>query len=365
MFRSRAFLAHASPPRGRLPPTVKRHTRRHKARASACPARAACKPARQSGASLIEFSVVSVPILLLGLGSIEITQWFFHKQAVSLALLEAGRAAITQHANPATIEAAFEHGLLPLVPATKANTARQRLDAALNQRRQATGAAPWRIEVISPPASAFTDFHDPSLSIMQQTGLPAINNNYIAEQDQRKRSQGWPDGRGPESGMTILQANTLVLRLTYLHEPVLPGMKGLIRKLGTPNKSYATHAMALGGYLPIVQDVALVMQSHPVNWPLPSRNGKIVGQQAQPHTAAAPAPSCHGLWCLNHPQAAVHTASPSPSAGAEAPTASARPSTPSVTAQRVESPPWGHGNNVGGLTTAPDDPACGVILCCG
>src|SRR3546814_2801513 len=54
----------------------------------------------QAGASLIEFSVVAVPILLLGLGSVDIASWFFTRQAVSLALLEAGRAGIVSHAHP-------------------------------------------------------------------------------------------------------------------------------------------------------------------------------------------------------------------------------------------------------------------------
>ncbi len=364
MFRSRSLLSLAQHSLIRRPLHGKRYALRHKVGASAGPKLPTFKLVRQSGASLIEFSVVSVPILLLGLGSIEISQWFFHKQAVSLALLEAGRAAVTQHANPATIEAAFEQALLPLVPAAGADTARQRLDAALDQRRRATGAQPWRIEVISPPASAFNDFHDPTLAVSRQTGLPAINNNYIAEQDQRRRSQGWPGGRGPESGLTILQANTLVLRLTYLHEPVLPGMKGLIRMLGTPNKAYAANAMALGGYLPIVQDVTMVMQSHPVSWPLPS-NGKVVGQQAQSHTAAGPSPSCQGMWCLDRQQAAIRQAWPSENMGIDATTPSVRPPSGSAPVELTELPPQGHDINTGGLAVAPNDPACGVALCCG
>src|SRR3546814_15126512 len=78
----------------------------------------------QAGASLIEFSVVAVPILLLGLGSVDIASWFFTRQAVSLALLEAGRAGIVSHAHPQTMITAFEPHLLPPFPAASKQASR-------------------------------------------------------------------------------------------------------------------------------------------------------------------------------------------------------------------------------------------------
>ncbi|NYT62177.1 pilus assembly protein [Alcaligenaceae bacterium] len=313
----------------------------------------------------MEFSIVAIPILLLGTGSIELAQWFFNKQAVSLALLQAGRAGITTHANPASIENAFEEALLPLFPATPMLSARQRLQQALNQRSQTTNAAPWRIEILSPTPGAFLDFSDSSLAISHQTGLPAINNNYLAEQDQRKRALGWAHGLGPQSGQSILQANGLVLRLTYLHEPVLPGMKSLMRLLGGTGGTYARHAMARGGYLPLVQDIALVMQSHPVNWPLPE-NGKIVmPQSTSKNFSWAPLASpCQGLWCQGQQPASGtpgvnfpdHKPLPYWPPGHEQPGQASGPPTIKGGTDSVPSS--------GDLVVTPDDPACGVALCC-
>lgn len=329
------------------------------------PGRPVRRPASQTGTGIIEFSIAAVPVLLLGLGSIELGQWMFHKQAVSLALLEAGRAAITSHAKPAVIEAAFEEALLPLFATSQSRGAQQRLHTALEQRRLATGAAPWRIEILSPTPKAFLDFSDPSLSIARETGLAAINNNYLAEQDLRNRNRG--NGLGPLSGQSILQANTLVLRLTYLHEPVLPGMKGLLRILGNEGASYAQDAMARGGYLPLVQEIMLTMQSHPVNWPLPT-SGKVVGYGSVSTAIPLPLPAakCQGLWCLDK------LATATPPGSTPAPDKSSPPDwrPPGSGQGNDPSRPPISGNNGGNTpgqeqaTVPPSDPACGVALCC-
>jgi hypothetical protein len=329
------------------------------------------RPAGQSGAGLVEFSIVAVPILLIGLGSIEVAQWLFNKQAVSLALLEAGRAAITSHASPSVIEAAFEKALLPLFVTSQDGGASHRLHKALNQRSQETGTAPWRIEILSPTPGAFLDFSDPTLNIARQTGLAAINNNYLAEQDQRMRDKNGQNGQGPLSGQSILQANTLELRLTYLHEPVLPGMKSLVRMLGSEGADYARHAMARGGYLPLVQNIRLVMQSHPVNWPLPA-HGKVVGPGGLSPTSPiplSPAATCQGLWCLDH-----HTAGQPPPLSPESGSGSGQAgSVPSSGEQGQKNgpavQPGSDKNDIsmvepGKSAVSPDDPACGVALCC-
>ncbi len=329
-----------------------------------------CVQTAQAGASIIEFSIAAVLILLLGLGGMEVAQWFFSKQAVSLALLEAGRAAITAHAKPSAIETAFEQALLPLFPATESHSARQRLDNALGRRSQTTGAAPWRIEVLSPSPQAFLDFSDPALAIARQTGRRAINNNYLAEQDQHKRAQGWINGRGPQSGLSILQANTVVLRLTYLHEPILPGMKSLMRLLGAQGGSYGQRAMALGGYLPLVQEISLVMQSHPVDWPLPN-HGKVVGFQAPSGAISLPTAGCQGLWCLDSQPASASPGSTPPVAGSNEGGSAGAGSNQSLPQWPTGQPsgPSAPGNDSGAagsgeLTVKPDDPACGLTLCC-
>ncbi len=322
---------------------------------------------RQSGASLIEFSIVMVPVLLAGLGIIEIAQWFFTKQAVSLALLEAGRAASVDHANPKTIELAFERAIQPLYTSASGQPASSRLHTALQQRQLATGAAPWQIEVLSPSAAAFTDFSQPGLQIDGAQGLAAINNHYLAEQHERLRNQGWLNGQGPQSNITIFQANTLVLRASWLHQPIVPGVSELLRMLGKPHGSYSQHAMALGGYLPIKQELALVMQSHPANWPALA-NGKVTGPEMLSTVVAdgTPIDPCIGIWCARNWQATSPPGNGSPGGPSisgpdhipdtPAPPSSQPPGTPLD--PDGNAPPW----ELPDLD--PTDPACGVSLCC-
>src|SRR5690606_22498033 len=136
-------------------------------------------------------------ILLAGLGSIEAAQWFFTRQAASLALLQAGRAGITHNAHPDAMVDAFEAALLPLHVSASGRKAAERLAAALDRRTQRTGRAPWQIEVLSPTAAAFQDHGDASISIPTPGSLAAINNDYQLEQHQRRQSQGWHAGVGP------------------------------------------------------------------------------------------------------------------------------------------------------------------------
>jgi len=309
-------------------------------------------PDRQSGTSAIEFTLVAIPLLLVGLGAIELSRWFFVKQAISLALLEAARAGITDHARPATIEAAFEHALLPLFPATSRQSAAQRLREAFDRRHSATDTAPWQIQVQKPDAAVFHDFAAPGLSVRGAPGLATIDNNYQAEQHVRYTAQRPPDGRGAFSGATIFEANNLALQLTYMHEPLVPGMRALLQMLSPHSSGYSKQAFS-GGYLPLQQTLQLTMQSHPVAWP--AGGFKIVAAAtpaAHPPVPASGGVLCSGLWC------------PAQAGGAEGPM---QPITP----PRNGLPLTGIG-----LDTAPAPPAaspdpldadsalCGVVVCC-
>src|SRR5690606_35574549 len=129
---------------------------------------------------------------------------------------------------------------------------------------------------------------------------------------------------GPSSGQTTLDANTLVLHLTWLHEPLLPGVKQLLKQLAPRDSRYGSLAMARAGYLPIHREVAMVMQSHAVEWPMPE-HGRMARNRhysdvepnfqggAPKEATASPEPGvpgqrhsnvwrgeqpCVGLWCL-------------------------------------------------------------------
>lgn len=332
---------------------------------------------------------MAVPLLLAGLGAVELAAWLHTRQALSLALLEAARAGVADHARPDGMAAAFEQALLPLFAGGRAPARRapaQSLQAALDERGQTLGRAPWRIEVLSPPAAAYADFSDASIAEglpADAHGLAAINHAYQPEQDAAARARGWPQGRGPHSHVSIFDANTLALRLSYPQRPALPGIASLLRMLGTQGGSYRRHALA-HGYLPIVREIALPMQSHPVSWPWPA-HGKIVGPQVVDTNMPLFKPDCQGWWCLGRGKAA----SAMPNAGAATPPGAgmqgpAQPGLPSPAGGNPAPPapgPSGPGPSGGypaatppdpgayapetqELAVAPDDPACGVSLCC-
>lgn len=304
---------------------------------------------RQRGTSAIEFIVVAVPMLLVGLGAIELGRWFSVKQAVSLALLEAGRAGITDHARPSSIEHAFERALLPMFPPTRRHTSAQRLAITLERRRQATGAAPWQIQVVSPDTAAYTDFSSKRVQVANADGYAVIDNNYQAEQHEAYVAKGWEGGRGPISGVTIFDANSLVLHLTYPHEPLVPGMNALLALLSVGSSGYARAALA-GGYLPLRQTIRLSMQSHPVAWP--NHSVKVLIHPAAGTPPAQAVLPCVGLWC--RPQAPA-----SPASEVSPPWVPSRPFTP-VPGPTSSNPVVPAAPGPG--TSYSEE--CGVLLCC-
>ena len=206
--------------------------------------------APQRGTGMIEFLLIAIPLLLTTLGGIEISHWMFTRQAVNMALTEAGRAGSTLHANPQAIIQAFEQALEPLYPATASATSAQRLQAATARNQSHHQQLPWHIQVLSPTPDHFRDFISTDPAVRHPSGLPTINNSYQREQHDDHTQQGRTSGNGHHSGQNIFEANTLALRLTWRYTPLLPGFERVA-----------------GGLLALKQDITLTMQSHPVFWP--------------------------------------------------------------------------------------------------
>ena len=247
------------------------------------PPAGAQRPLRQRGQGSVEFLLAAVPVLLLGLGSIEALHWHFTRQAVSLALALAARATITSHADPQRLDEAFALALLPFYGKRDDPKARERLAIHMARRERATGLPAWNLRIISPSQASFDDFKSTNPDLPHGDGLPVIDNDYILEQHQLRVSNGSHEGRGLTSGHTILEANTLVVHLTWLHEPLLPGVRQLMRQLAPEDKRYGSTAMRRGGYLPMRREVAMVMQSHPIAWKMPPH--RRVTRNAHPDEA--------------------------------------------------------------------------------
>ncbi|MNY04393.1 TadE-like protein [compost metagenome] len=213
---------------------------------------------RQRGAAAIEFAVAAAIVLLLGLLSVEAARWHAARQMAHLALMEAGRAGATTHGDPARMRSAFLQALLPLHADAQGQAgAARRQQRALAELAETTGSHPWRIEVLLPDEQSFRDYARPDLKVAAAPGLRAIDNDYLDLQHARR-----PPLPG---GQDIFRANTLKLRLTYLHKPLLPPLRALLALLGRGDDSYAGLAQAKG-LLPIRVELETEMHTHPVDW---------------------------------------------------------------------------------------------------
>ena len=147
--------------------------------------------ARQHGFAIVEFLVVALPLLLAAMASYEASRWYMTREAVSLALLEAGRAGSVNHARPRAIEDAFLDALTPLyAPAGDFRDPRERMIHQHKRVEQNSNQLAWDIIITHPNIAEFADFMQKDLPIAVQTGNPAINNNY-----QQRQHQQFP--RGP------------------------------------------------------------------------------------------------------------------------------------------------------------------------
>lgn len=213
---------------------------------------------RQHGAAAIEFTIAGAVLMLAGMLGIEAARWQAARQMAHLALIEAARAGATSHGNPARMRQAFQQGLLPLHAGAQGEAgARRRQQRAQADVSASTGLTPWRIEVLRPGARAFLEHGRPGLKIAAAPGLRVIDNDYQDVQHAR---------RPPQPGsMSIFDANTLALRLTYLHQPSWPPVRALLAMLGRNDASYAGVART-HGLLPIQVELEMEMHSHPADW---------------------------------------------------------------------------------------------------
>lgn len=230
---------------------------------------------RQHGAAAIEFAVAGAIVLLLGLLCVEAARWHGARQMAHLALMEAARAGATGHGDPARLRAAFLQALLPLhASAGGPAGAMHRRDGALADLKTLTGADPWRIEVLRPDDQSFREHGRADLQVAAAPGLRVIDNGYQDLQHARR-----PPRPG---GQDIFLANTLKLRLTYLHKPLLPPLRALLALLGRQDASYAGRALTKG-LLPVVVELEHEMHSHPVDWAgkRPYPEGVVYGECRQ------------------------------------------------------------------------------------
>jgi hypothetical protein len=298
---------------------------------------------------MLEFLIVALPLLGIGLGSVEFAHWQLTRQAVDHALMEAAREGAVTHGDPVAMRRRFDAALLPLFGGgTSRDTlaaATARMTARSARIEAETGVPAMRLEVLSPGKSSFADFADPALR--PQFGRRAINNDYLAEGHARDVQRGWAAGQGPNSGQDRFDANHLRLRLTYLHAPLLPGLRTLMQGLSADapdpdDDAYAAQARARAGMLVITREFSTMMQSHPVEWGVETYRAAWGAAQMGdvPATDAV-------VGALGNVPGGCRTGVCSPGDMASPPPAGT---------------PWSPPTSPGVVQAG--DPACGITVCC-
>lgn len=309
---------------------------------------------RQQGAVLIETSLILIPILFAAGLAVELLHSNQLRHVATLALYQTGRVASTTQAMPETMLAAFRQAIAPLF-AGQGRKGGTQTDTHSSEQLFSlrTGLPLWQVEIISPTPATFRDFADPALTRMQ--GRPVIRNSYMAQQHQKHMDAGWPGGRGPLSGQTVFQANTLTLRLTLLYSSTVPGarliMKGLAW-LGRERGDLMGRAWRQG-LLVIVVEADVMMQG---NFPsldqytFSSGSTKPGGQAEIKLEQRTTPPAVH-----LRPLAQTSIGSPPPAAEPSQTITRAESETTGTQAATIENK-----KNAGPL----DLELCGALLCC-
>lgn len=162
----------------------------------------------QSGHALIEWAIVSLPLIWLGLLTIEVSGWHSIRQELALA------------AQQATLFASMSGGRSESV------------QRHLSQHRSSRLRGDIQVCVKDHVNQLMSDFKDRRLS--QQVGHDVIRHDHIAEQHRRFIAKGWRNGQGPRSDQSISSANFLRVSVTLQYRPVTPVIRFLCRPLPSP-----------------------------------------------------------------------------------------------------------------------------------
>jgi hypothetical protein len=173
--------------------------------------------ARQDGATLVEFAIVMPFALLIVLCIIQIGLMYSAKQILNEGTFLAAREGSVQNAQRLPIVDAMNKALVPFYQNTS-DAPFVRLQKAVNAARTDTNClgACLEVEILNPTPEAFADFGVSSGASDGRTYIPNDNLEYR------------PHFAGASSGISIQDANTLKIKVTYGYELKVPLLKIVI-----------------------------------------------------------------------------------------------------------------------------------------
>jgi hypothetical protein len=177
-------------------------------------------PARQYGATLMEFAIIFPVAALFVLGLIQAGFIYMAKLNLNHATFQAARIGSLHNANIGKMREALVRGLIPFHQNNfdTNNTTRLAQAYAKAQLDAIHPLHPLKIERLSPSANTFNDFGvlDPA------TGVKYIPNDNLE----------WRTTTvGANSQQNLRDANLLKLRVVYGYELKVPLMAGVIRRV--------------------------------------------------------------------------------------------------------------------------------------
>lgn len=170
--------------------------------------------ARQRGVTMVEFAIVMPFALLLVLGLIQIGLMYSAKSIVNEAAFMAARAGAVQNAQRDKMIEAMQRALVPLYQDTTNPDPASRLSNALQQVVDDTQCSSpdkcLTVQILNPTPEAFADFGITS---------GAVSGTFIPNDNLEFRSHSV---RGRTSGLSIQDANTLKIKVTYGYQLKVP-----------------------------------------------------------------------------------------------------------------------------------------------
>jgi len=165
---------------------------------------------RQRGASLVEFGIVAIPLLLTGLGTVQAGLVYHAKTTLNYATFEAARTGATRHALPGPMRAELGARLAPLIggdgSTEKAATAIARSMAEIDMPVSVDGrlAPVTRLSILNPTLAAFDAWGQESLEHENRFAIPNSHLRFRADVP----SPG-------DAGITLRDANLLKIEVTH------------------------------------------------------------------------------------------------------------------------------------------------------
>lgn len=177
-------------------------------------------PGGQSGATLVEFAIVTPFALLLVLAIIQLGLMYSAKELVNEGAFMAARAGAVQNAQLDKMTDVMVRSLVPFYQDTTNTDDLSRLTQALVNATTDTVCIPLRcflkVEVKNPTPEAFDDFGITSNAADGHTYIPNDNLEYRPHSIQ-----------GDSSHYSIQDANALKIKVTYGYELKVPLMKAV------------------------------------------------------------------------------------------------------------------------------------------